>query len=136
MRAVVAGGGRRPANTGGVNSVSLIGRLAEAPEMRVSESGEDVCAMRLAVPRVARGGRREPGVVYVEVTTRGWQAREVHDALALGGRVAIVGRIELDEWVTPEGERESRYEVLADQLELLDPPPERAEPGAAEPEAA
>ena len=116
--------------------MSLIGRLADPPEMRVSDSGEDVCAMRLAIPRVASGGRREPGVVYVEFTTRGWQAREVHDALALGGRVAIVGRIELDEWVTPEGERESRYEVLADQLELLDPPPERAEPEAAQPEAA
>ncbi len=132
----MAGSGPRPANPGGVNSVSLIGRLAEPPEMRVAENGEEVCAMRLAVPRVASGGRREPGVVYVEVTTRGWQAREVHDALALGGRVAIVGRIELDEWVTPEGGRESRYEVLADQLELLDPPPERAEAAEAEPEAA
>jgi single-strand DNA-binding protein len=114
-----------------VNSVSLIGRLAEPAEMRVGDSGEDVCAMRLAVPRVARGGRREPGVVYVEVTTRGWQAHEVQKALAVGGRIAIVGRIELDEWVTPEGEHESRYEVLADQLELLDPPPEQAEPEAA-----
>ena len=111
--------------------MSLIGRLAEPPEMRVSDTGEDVGAMRLAVPRVARGGRRQPGVVYVEVTTRGWQAAEIHDALAVGARVGVAGRIELDEWVTPEGERRSRYEVLADQLELLDPAPGRAEPDAA-----
>ncbi len=128
---VVGGNAAAPPNLGGVNSVSLIGRLAEPPEMRVSDTGEDVCAMRLAVPRVARGGRREPGVVYVEVTTSGWQAREVHDALAIGSRVGVAGRIELDEWITPEGERRSRYEVMADQLELLDPPPERRAPEAA-----
>ena len=111
--------------------MSLIGRLAEPPEMRVSDSGEDVCAMKLAVPRVGRGGAREPGVVYVEVTTSGWQAHEIHSALAVGGRVGVTGRIELDEWITPDGERRSRYEVMADQLELLDPPPGRAEPEAA-----
>jgi single-strand DNA-binding protein len=114
-----------------VNSVSLIGRVAEPPEMKVSESGEEVCMVRLAVPRVARGGGRQPGVVYVEVATSGWQAREIHDALTVGGRVGVAGRIELDEWVTPQGERKSRYEVLADQLELLDPPPRRAPPAAA-----
>jgi single-strand DNA-binding protein len=114
-----------------MNSVSLIGRLAEPPELRRSDTGEDVCAMRLAVPRVARGGMREPGVVYVEVTASGWQAREIHAALVVGGRVGVAGRIELDEWITPEGERASRYEVMADQLELLDPPPEQRAPEAA-----
>ena len=115
----------QPANTGGVNSVSLIGRVADPPEMRVSDTGEDVCVMRLAVPRVGRAGIREPGVVYIEVATRGWQAREIHAALSLGGRVGVTGRIDLDEWVTPQGERKSRYEVLADQLELIDPKPRR-----------
>jgi single-strand DNA-binding protein len=114
-----------------VNSVSLIGRVAQPAEMRVSDTGEDVCAMRLAVPRMGRGGMREPGVVYVEVTTSGWRAREIHAALALGVRVGVAGRLSLDEWMTPEGERRSRYEVMADQLELLDPPPEEHEPRAA-----
>ncbi|MEA2474870.1 MAG: Single-strand binding protein family [Thermoleophilaceae bacterium] len=99
--------------------------------MRTGEDGEDVCAMRLAVPRVARGGGREPGVVYVEVTTSGWQAREIHEALAVGARVGVAGRIALEEWVDPGGQRRSRYEVMADQLELLDPPPGGAAPGLA-----
>jgi single-strand DNA-binding protein len=114
-----------------VNNVSLIGRIAKQPEMRTGESGEDVCVMRLAVPRVARGGMREPGVVYVEVTTSGWEAHEIHDALVVGGRVGVTGRIVLEEWVAPDGERHSRYEVIADQLELLDPPPGGITPGLA-----
>jgi single-stranded DNA-binding protein len=99
--------------------------------MRTGEDGEDVCAMRLAVPRIARGGIREPGVVYVEVTTGGWQSREIFAALALGARVGVTGRIALEEWVEPGGERRSRYEVMADQLELLDPPPGGVAPGRA-----
>jgi single-strand DNA-binding protein len=118
-----------------VNSVSLIGRLAEPPELRVAENGQEVCAMRLAVPRVARGGMREPGVVYVVVTTCGWQAREICDSVAVGGRIGVSGRIEMDEWVTPEGETRFRCEVMADQLELLDPPPGAA-PAAQDPPAA
>jgi single stranded DNA-binding protein len=112
-----------------VNSVSLIGRLAEPPELRVSDDGEEACVMRLAVPRVARGGRREPGVVYVDVTSGGWQARELLQSLAVGARVAVTGRFELEEWTGPDGEHLARHEVQADQLELLDPGP--AEPRAA-----
>jgi single-stranded DNA-binding protein len=112
-----------------VNSVSLIGRVADPPELRTDEDGHDVCVMRLAVPRVGRGGMREPGVVYLEVTASGWQAREIHEALAVGGRVGVAGRIALEEWFE-DGERHSRYEVMADQLELLDPPPGGAPPGA------
>ena len=97
--------------------------------MRTGETGEDVCVMRLAVPRVARGGMREPGVVYVEVTTSGWQAREVFEALVVGGRVGVAGRIALEAWVGADGERHSRYEVMADQLELLDAQPAGATPG-------
>jgi single-strand DNA-binding protein len=119
------------ANTGGVNSVSLIGRVAEPPEMRTGDDGEDVCAIRLAVPRIARGGMREPGVVYVEVTSSGWQAHEIHAALAVGARVGVAGRIALEEWIDEDGRPRSRYEVMADQLEVLDPPPGGVAPGLA-----
>jgi single stranded DNA-binding protein len=128
---VIARSAAAPPNTGGVNSVSLIGRLAEPAELRMAETGEEVCAMRLAVPRVARGGMPEPGVVYVVVTTCGWQAREICASVAVGGRIGVSGRIEMEEWVTPEGERRLRCEVLADQLELLDPAPVAQDPPAA-----
>ena len=99
--------------------------------MRAGPEGEDVCAIRLAVPRVARGGMREPGVVYMEVTSSGWQAHEIHESLVVGGRVGVTGRIALEEWTDENGRRRSRYEVMADQLEILDPPPSGAAPGFA-----
>ena len=80
--------------------------------------------MRLAVPRHARGGRREPGVVYVAVTTFGLEARDCAERLRRGDRIGVTGRIEQDRHRTSEGWRVD-HSVLIDQLDL---PPERKEP--------
>jgi single-strand DNA-binding protein len=105
-----------------VNSVNLIGRLVEDPVARTAPDGEEQCAMRVAVPRVGSGGMREPGVVYVEVVAGGLRALDLLDQVRGGARIGVSGRLELDEWTEPDGERRTRYEVRADQLELLDPP--------------
>jgi single-stranded DNA-binding protein len=65
--------------------------------------------MRLAVPQRSRDGRREPGVVYVDVTTFGDDARECADRLSVGNRIGLSGRLEDDEG----------GHVLIDQLDLL-----------------
>jgi single-strand DNA-binding protein len=113
-----------------MNSVSLVGMVAEHPRLRVADDGEEICTIRLAVPRVGRGGLREPGVVYVDIAAGGWQAREICERAVIGGRIGVAGRIEHDEWVEPDGERRTRCEVLADQLELLDAPPPEPPSGA------
>lgn len=53
--------------------------------------------MRIAVPRFARGGRREPGVVYVEASTFGLEAVEYADRLSRGSRIGISGRLDSDD---------------------------------------
>jgi single-strand DNA-binding protein len=109
-----------------MNSVNLVGRLVGAPELRAGATGDHVCVMRLAVPRFRPSGLREPGVVFVEVAATGLRARELAAGVVDGMRVGVSGRLDLDEWVDAEGERRSRYEVMADQLEVLDDPPQDA----------
>jgi single-stranded DNA-binding protein len=92
-----------------VNSVSLVGRLTGDPELGVNRAGTEECRMRLAVQRRERGGEPEPGVVYVEVTTFGRDARECAERLVGGDRVGLSGRLE------PEDGRH----VLIDQLDFL-----------------
>ena len=109
-----------PANSGGVNSVNLIGRLVEDPVLRAGNGGEEQCSMRVAVPRIGVAGLREPGLVYVEVVATGLRAHDIVRDARAGARVGVSGRLELDEWTEPGGEHRARYEVMADQLELLD----------------
>jgi single stranded DNA-binding protein len=103
-----------------MNSVSLIGTLTDDPELVQCQTGGDVCVMRIAVPRRDRGGRREPGVVYVDVRTFGADAREAAGRLRRGDRIGLSGRIERDER-TRGGERRVDQAVLIDQLDLLTP---------------
>jgi single-strand DNA-binding protein len=117
-----------------VNSVNLIGRLVEDPVLRVAPTGEQQCSLRVAIPRVGAAGLREPGLVYIEVVATGLRARDLVDEVRSGMRVGVSGRLELDEWTEPGGERHARYEVMADQLEVLDAPPRSAP--AAEADAA
>src|SRR5205085_9207631 len=67
----------------GVNSVSLVGQLTADPQLRTNRTGTDECRMRIAVQRRQRGGDPDTGVVYVEVTTHGRDAREMrHSTIA------------------------------------------------------
>lgn len=95
-----------------MNAVSLIGTLTADPDLQEPRSGSPCCTMRLAVPRRARDGRAEPGVVYIDVATFGEQARECGRRLKLGSRVGLAGRLDSDD------PRESAG-VRIDQLDFL-----------------
>lgn len=92
-----------------VNSVSLVGRLVTDPELRTNRAGVEECRMRLAVARRSRGGQLEPGVVYVDVTTFGHEARECARELSAGQQLGLSGRLE----------DEQGGHVLIDQVDFL-----------------
>lgn len=96
-------------DTACVNAVSLTGRVVGEPELRRNRAGTDECRIKLAVPRYARSGRREPGVVYVDVTTFGEEARQCAARLAEGATVGLSGRLEDD----------GGSHVLIDQFDFL-----------------
>ena len=73
--------------------------------------------MRIAVPRYARGGRREPGVVYVDVTTFGLEAEDHAERLSRGSRIGLSGRFEYGDPDEPDEPDWSG--VVIDQLDVL-----------------
>ncbi|HEX8054058.1 MAG TPA: single-stranded DNA-binding protein [Thermoleophilaceae bacterium] len=87
--------------------MSLIGQVVGEPQLRTSRADVPQCTMRLAIPRRSRHGRREPGVVYVDVTTFGTEAQECADRLREGSTVGLAGRLD------------DAGHVLIDQLDLL-----------------
>ncbi|HEX8743963.1 MAG TPA: single-stranded DNA-binding protein [Thermoleophilaceae bacterium] len=95
-----------------VNAVSLIGRVVGEPELRMNRAGEEECRMRVAVPRRQRNGRPDAGVVYVEVSTFGDEARLCAERLSEGSRIGLSGRLDDD---PPE----QGIGVLVDQLDYL-----------------
>jgi single-strand DNA-binding protein len=114
-----------------MNDVSLIGRLTRAPELITTNGGTDICDLRIAVDR----RRRSEGAVFVDIKCFEGLARACAEHLGKGRQVAVSGRLELDEWQTPEGAKRSRLYVIAQTVEFLAGKPTGNEPAeASEPE--
>jgi single-strand DNA-binding protein len=106
-----------------MNSVTLIGRLTNDIVLR-ERGATKIASFRLAVPRRRRGGE-DQGAVFVDVTVFDKLAESCSTYLSKGKRVAVGGRLEYGEWKV-DGETRSKHEVIAQEVQFLDPAP--AEP--------
>lgn len=103
-----------------MNTIQITGRLTADPQQRTA--GElQVCDLRVAITRRRGRDGEDRGAVFVDVTTFGALAKVCGEYLAKGRRVAVNGRLELDEWQAADGGQRRRHKIVADQVEFLDP---------------
>ena len=101
-----------------MNSVNLIGRLTADPTLN-ERKGIQVGNLRLAVQRPRKDGE-DQGADYVDVTVFGRQAETCKQYLAKGRKIGVQGRLHHSEWDGENGRRQ-KLEVIADNVEFLDP---------------
>ena len=101
-----------------INVIVLVGHAGRDPELRFFESGSCVCEFSLAVNRPPRDGQnQEP--LWVNCKAWGKTAQVAGDYLRKGSKVAIVGRLEIEQWNDrSSGEVRSKALVVIDRLEL------------------
>ncbi len=101
------------------NSVTIIGNLTDAPELRFTSSGTAMARMRLACNRRWRDNQsnewREE-TDFIPVTAWRELAENSASSLVKGSRVIVTGRLSQRSWETPQGERRSMVEVQADEI--------------------
>ena len=103
----------------GLNNVVLIGNLTRDPELRYTPSGIPVCTLRLAVGRNFPNQQGEMETDFFNVVVWRTQAERVAEYLSKGRQVAVRGRLQSRSWETPEGQRRSMVEVVADRVVFL-----------------
>ena len=106
-----------------INRAVLVGRLTRDPEMRSTASGVSVLSMRLAFNdrrKNPQTGEWEDMSNYIDATLFGKRAEALSRFLTKGTRIGIDGRLRWSEWESQSGEKRSKIEVIADELELLD----------------
>lgn len=106
------------------NRAMLIGNLTRDPEVKTIPSGMNVADLRLAVndDYKDKNGQVVKRVCYVDVTVWDKQAETCKKYLAKGSTVYVEGRLKLDEWTTPEGQKRSKLRVSADRVQFLGAP--------------
>jgi len=103
------------------NRVILVGNLTRDPELRYTPSGAPVCSFDLAVNRsyTTQAGERRDEVCYITIVSWGKQAETCAEYLKKGRAALIEGRLTQRSWETPEGQKRSKHEVVADRVQFL-----------------
>lgn len=109
----------------GLNSVVLIGNLARDPELRYTPNGVPVCTLRLAVNRNFANQQGEVETDFFNVVVWRNQAEKCAEYLTKGRQIAVTGRLQSRSWETPDGQRRSTVEIVADRVVFLGRPDRR-----------
>jgi single-strand DNA-binding protein len=101
-----------------INVVVLVGNAGRDPELRFFESGSCICEFSLAINRLPRDGQ-EQAPLWVNCKAWGKTAQVAGDYVRKGSKVAVVGRLEIEQWTDrSSGEVRSKTLVVVDRLEL------------------
>jgi len=117
------------------NRVILIGRLVRDPEYRSTPEGVTLARMTIAVdrPRSRETGERQTDFIDLVAWRR--QAEFAINYLKKGRLIMAEGRLQVRDWLSPQGERRRVYEVVLDRLQGLDRPKETSVPEEEVPQA-
>lgn len=114
------------------NRVLLMGNLTRNPEIRYTPSGTAVVDLGLAVNEVYKNqaGESVERTCFVDVVVWGRAAENAAEYLHKGSPVFVEGRLQLDQWEGPQGEKRSRLRVRADRVQFLGAPERSSDPAS------
>lgn len=100
-----------------LNKVILIGRLTHDPELRYTPNGQPVANFSLAVDRKLS---KNDETDFIPVVAWRRLAEICNEFLHKGKLVAIEGRLQVRSYEDKEGRRQRAFEVVADEMQMLD----------------
>lgn len=102
------------------NKCILMGNLVRDPELRHTPSGAAVCNFDIAVNReYTSGNERKKETTYVTIVAWAKLGEACGKYLEKGSGVLVEGRLQQRTWETPEGQKRSKHEVVAEAVQFL-----------------
>ena len=100
-----------------MNKVMLMGRLTRDPEVRVTQDGQTTIAkFGIAVDR--RG--KEDKADFFNVTAFNKTAQFAEKYLKKGTKIALAGRLQLDEYTNKDGQKVTSVSIVAEEVEFCE----------------
>lgn len=96
------------------NNVTIVGNVTRDPELRFTQGGMAVASFGLAWNKRKKDGEDE--VSFFDVTCFRQMAENVAESIGKGSRVVVFGALQQNSWQTPEGDRRSKVEIIADEI--------------------
>ena len=107
-----------------MNRVILMGRLTRDPDIRYSQSGDNMAIARftLAVDRRGRrdGGADQQTADFIGCVCFGRQAEFAEKYLRQGTKIAVTGRIQTGSYTNKDGQKVYTTDVVLDDIEFAE----------------
>lgn len=103
-----------------MNKVILVGRLAQDPEVRYTQSGKAVASFSLAVNRFGGGGQGQNNADFIPIVAWEKLAETCGNNLTKGQRVLVEGRLQIRSYEANDGQKRRVAEVVAQTIEFLE----------------
>ncbi|MEE8131653.1 MAG: single-stranded DNA-binding protein [Candidatus Paceibacterota bacterium] len=118
-----------------LNKVLILGRLTADPQLRTTQTGQQVANFSIATNRVwtDKNGARQEEVEYHNVVLWGRQAEIASQFLTKGSLALIEGRLRTRTWQGKDGQNRKTTEIIGERLQLG---PRSAQPDAQKPPSA
>jgi single-strand DNA-binding protein len=115
-----------------VNKVILVGRLGKDPETRYTGAGQAVCNFSLATNESFkdRNGERQERTEWHRIVAWGKKAEFAQQYLKKGSQIYLEGRIQSGEWTDKEGQKHTKYEIVASDFRFVGSRPDSMGGGA------
>ena len=100
-----------------INSVVLVGRVGQDPEIKYFETGKVKTNLSLAVNRWSGKGGEKTDWFRVELWDK--QAEIAGEYVKKGGQVAIDGKLDISKWTDASGNKRETFFVRGANIRLL-----------------
>lgn len=105
------------------NKVLLMGNLTRDPELRFTSGGSALTKFGLAVNRKYKAGDDwKEEVCFVDITVWAKQAENCAEYLSKGSQVLLEGRLQFSTWETDDGQKRSKLDVVATNVQFMGRP--------------
>jgi single-strand DNA-binding protein len=114
----------------GVNTVLLLGRLGQDPQLNRSDSGAEVTTFGLATSEVwtDKSGEKKERTTWHKIVVWGKLAVICATHLQKGRAVFIEGKIRVREYTDQDGAKRQSFEIHASQVQFIDGPKRESAP--------
>lgn len=102
-----------------VNSVILVGRLAQDPELYITENGKKKSVITLAVPRNYKNVDGEYDTDFLDCILWTGIAESTHEYCKTGDVIGVKGRLQTRMVEKEDGTKQKRVEMIADKVTFL-----------------
>lgn len=99
-----------------LNSITLIGRLTNEPDMRTTQNGTTVTAFTLAVDRDYQSGGSERQTDFISCVAWRKTGEFVSKFFRKGQMMALHGSLQSRKWEDKNGNNRVAFEVIADNV--------------------